>query len=213
VTSKSVLLVEDDVLYRDAVAAALRKAKYEVTVVQTARDIAKPALLKRIPSITGALVDLRLQPDSGVDVIAYLRAAGPHLCIAALTAHSTDEDLFGALAAGADGYLLKSDAIANLPKQVDALLKGLAPLSPGIARRLIKHFTEPSTLATEAALSPRELELLQLLAGGFTFFDCAASMNITQETVRTMVKRVRQKLHADSVTEAVSVGFRAGILR
>ncbi len=202
------LLVEDDALYRETVAEALRVAGHEVLEASTAAE----ALAVRGP-LVGALVDLRLSRGSGFEVLTQLRARAPGAMLAALTAHSTDEDVFGAIAAGADGYLLKSDAIDELPAHVGALLKGLSPLSPGIARRLMAHFAQRPRLPPDAKLSAREQELLEVLAGGFTFQECASSMGISVETVKTLVKRIRDKFHAGSVTEAISVGFRAGLLK
>jgi PAS domain S-box-containing protein len=93
-----------------------------------------------------------------------------------------------------------------------ALLEGLAPHSGVFATRLAAHL-EPNRPTTEAKLSPREHELLHLLAAGMSLSECGTNMNVSSETVKTMGKRIRQKLHAGSTSEAIGVAFRTGILK
>jgi two-component system, NarL family, response regulator LiaR len=216
---RHVLLVEDDIVYQAAVAAELTRAGFAVTAYSHGKDVLAARADSMLPLFSGhfqaALVDLRLgcSQSTGHDVISSLRQQCPTLCIAALTAHCTDEDIFTALAAGADGYLAKSEPISALPAHLHTMMQGGAPLTASIAKRLMMHFSQQNRVAGIEQLSPRELTLLQLLSSGATFSDCADQLAISAETVKTMVKRIRAKLHANSVAQAITVGFRMGILR
>jgi two-component system, NarL family, response regulator LiaR len=203
-----VLLIEDDVDYQRAVAEQLRSEGFVVT------ELGSDLQHIDVAQFDAALVDLRLgHGASGHAVISSLRAASSSLCIAALTSHSADEDIFAALAAGADGYLSKSESIDKLSSHIQSLLNGGAPLTASIAKRLMNHFKQTAGASEASDLSPRELAILQHLGAGLTFTEAAHELSITLETVKTMVKRIRTKLHANSVAQAISIGFRMGFLR
>lgn len=210
-----VVLIDDEPGYRGAVAQQLRNSGFEVFAgadVTTVLERVNCQGASCLEMGDTALVELSLGGADRHRNISLLRQHSAPLAIAALTAHCTDDAVFGALAAGADGYLLKSEPIDSIPGYVRKLRDGASPLSPVIATRLVRHFQTRIIEPIDQPLSPRELQLLRLLGRGLSFSNSAAELRVGLETVKTMVKRIRSKLNAKSVPEAISVSFRAGIL-
>lgn len=152
------------------------------------------------------LVDLELPGISGEDCIRALSGVLPGAAFVVLTAHDDPARVFDALRAGANGYLLKGSSPAEIVNALNAAHRGGAPLSPEIAHLVIRAFKEqpkekpPIALPT---LSPREHEILDHLSTGKVPKETAVALGISYETVRDHLKRIYQKLHVRSRTEAV----------
>lgn len=151
-----------------------------------------------------ALVDLSLGDGHGRDVIARLAQCQPQCAIVVSTIHDDDENLFQALQAGAQGYLLKDHPVPWLTAQLQGMAQGQLPLSPAIARRLLRHFHRPDATPVVAAqdLSQREREVLGLLAQGVRLADIGAVLGISRHTVGDHVKHIYRKLNICSRAEA-----------
>lgn len=151
-----------------------------------------------------ALVDLALGDGNGVEVIARLAATQPDCVIVVATILDDDDNLFQALQAGAQGYLLKDHPRDWLSKQLLGIADGQPPLSPAIARRLLRHFhgVGKPDAADGAELSVREREVLSLLAKGIRIADIAVSLAISRHTVGDHVKKIYRKLNISSRAEA-----------
>lgn len=156
-----------------------------------------------------ALVDLSLGDGHGREVIARLAQCQPQCAIVVSTIHDDDEHLFEALQAGAQGYLLKDHPVDWLARQLQGFDQGQPPLSPAIARRLLRHFRAPATLGIAqpqapqvAELSAREREVLGLLAQGLRIADISALLSISRHTVGDHVKNIYRKLNVSSRAEA-----------
>lgn len=152
------------------------------------------------------VVDLELPGISGEDCIRALSAILPCTAFVVLTVHENSERVFGALQAGANGYLLKGSAGAVVVSGIQAAHRGGSPLSPEIAGLVIRAFQSQSPKKTSIplpSLSPRERQILELLATGMVPKEAAAELNISYETVRDYLKQIYQKLHVRSRTEAV----------
>jgi len=153
-----------------------------------------------------ALVDLSLSDGHGRDIIAHLSQRHPGCAIVVSTIHDDDENLFQALQAGAQGYLLKDHPIPWLAAQLQGIVQGQPPLSPAIARRLLRHFQEAAAPAKPAAdsdsLSAREREVLGLLAQGVRTADIGQVLGISRYTVGDHVKNIYRKLNISSRAEA-----------
>jgi DNA-binding NarL/FixJ family response regulator len=150
---------------------------------------------------------------SGIDGIRALRARLPDVPILALTIHDSDDQVFRALCAGASGYLLKNTPLARLLDSLKEVAAGGAPMSPEVARRVLRLFREfqPPSQATYH-LTPQEHELLKLLVDGHHKKTAAAALGISVNTVSFHLKHIYEKLQVHSKTEAVAKALRERIL-
>jgi DNA-binding NarL/FixJ family response regulator len=163
--------------------------------------------LKQIPSKNPdiVLMDIKLPGMSGIDCVVELKALRPDLQIIMLTVYEDSESLFKALKAGAHGYLVKSGPPKQLLEAVRDVFGGGSPMSSHIARKVVRHFQLAGPSAAEAEnLSPRESQVLELLASGFIYKEIGDKLQIGVETVRTYVKNICQKMHVRNRLEAIA---------
>lgn len=159
------------------------------------------------------MVDLELPGISGEDSIRAISALLPCTAFVVLTVHEDAERVFGALQAGANGYLLKGASAEVIVSGIHAAHRGGAPLSPEIAGMVIRAFQKNGGKKTRIplpSLSPRERQILELLATGMAPKEAAGELGISYETVRDYLKQIYQKLHVRSRTEAVLRFLEAG---
>jgi DNA-binding NarL/FixJ family response regulator len=155
---------------------------------------------KRTPDVV--LMDINLPRMNGVECVRRLKAQLPKLQILMLTVYDDSDSLFDSLRAGASGYLLKRTATKHLIEAIHDVHEGGSPMSPQMARRVVTLFNQkPKDEVTQ--LTPGEKEFLSQLAMGYTYKEIASRMNIAMDTVRTYVRKVYDKLHVHSRTEAV----------
>jgi DNA-binding NarL/FixJ family response regulator len=149
-------------------------------------------------------MDIRLPGMSGIECVAELKQLLPSLQIIMLTVYEDSESIFRALKAGAAGYLVKSAPPAKLLEAIEDVSKGGAPMSSHIARKVVQHFhVAGPTPSRSEELSPREREVLDLLASGYIYKEIGDQLGISPETVRTYVKNICEKMHVRSRLEAV----------
>ncbi|MGC9940883.1 MAG: response regulator transcription factor [Verrucomicrobiota bacterium] len=161
--------------------------------------------LKEIPRHRAdiVLMDIQLPDVSGIECTSRLKQVMPSVQIIMVTVYEDTERIFKALRAGACGYLLKRCSPEELISAIREVRQGGAPMSREIARKVIVSFQEPVTTAAEMeGLSPREREILELLAAGFPNKQIAARVGLTDGTVRWHLRHVYNKLHVRSRTEA-----------
>lgn len=161
------------------------------------------------------LVDLRLPDGNGTSFIAEAAAWSPRPRIAVISALGDERSVVSAMEAGADGYVLKDLRPNELIPMLESLLRGEAPISPAIARYLLKHFRHDETASGEVklALSAKEQEVLSLVAKGFTYADIARSLEITENTVITHVRHIYNKLDVHSRSQAVFEAANLGLIK
>ena len=149
------------------------------------------------------LMDIQLPNMSGIDCIAHMKRLLPSVHIIMVTVYEDTDRIFKALRMGACGYLLKRCTPEEVIAAIREVRQGGAPMSREIARKVIDSFQEPVKVAAEVEdLSPRELEILELLAGGFPNKAIADRLGLTDGTVRWHLRHVYHKLHVRSRTEA-----------
>lgn len=160
------------------------------------------------------LLDIELPGMSGIEGVRQLRSRAPEVQVLMLTVFGDDERVFEAICAGASGYLLKDTPPARLLDAIRELAQGGAPMSPEIARKVVRMFqqTAPPREAP-GGLSPREVQILRLLADGHSYKTAAAELGISPDTVRFHIRHIYEKLHVHSKSEAVLKAFRTGLLR
>jgi DNA-binding NarL/FixJ family response regulator len=160
------------------------------------------------------LADIGLPGMSGIEGVRLLKARFPALQILMLTVYADNEHVFEAICAGACGYLLKDTPPTKLLEALRELRQGGAPMSPEIARRVVEMFQRVAPPPPKAPhrLSPREVEVLKLLAAGHVYKTAAAELDLSLDTVRFHIRNIYEKLHVHSKSEAVLIALRSGIL-
>lgn len=163
--------------------------------------------LKRIPRDPPdvVLMDLHLPNLSGIETTARLKQTLPGLNIIMITVYADVDNVFKALRAGACGYLLKRSSPEEILAAITDVSKGGAPMTSEIARKVVAAFQEPASAQTEdEGLSRREREILEALCRGFSNQDIASRLSLSIETVRWHLKKIYEKLHVGSRTEAMA---------
>ena len=208
-----VVLIEDQRQTREGLAALIGGSPGMLVVGRYASgEEALAQVADQHPDVI--LTDLGLPGIQGVDVVASLRRLLPHTPILVLTVHGEDHYVFDALCAGAFGYLLKDVEPARLLAAIQEVHLGGAPMSPEVARRVVSMFQKvvpPRSL--ESGLSERELQVLRLLADGHSYKTCADHLTISIDTIRFYVRRIYERLHVHSKSEAVTKALRDGWIR
>ncbi len=200
-----VFSVDDHHLLREGIATLINNQP-DMLLVAEASD-GREAILKyreHQPDVT--LMDLRLPDMSGIDVIIAIRTEFPEARIIMLTTFEGDVEIHRALRAGARGYLLKSMSPKELVEVVRQVNAGKMRIPPEIASQLAEHMGEE-------ALTERETEVLQHIAGGNRNRDIAEQLFISEETVKVHIKHIMEKLGASDRTQAVAIGVRRGIIQ
>jgi DNA-binding NarL/FixJ family response regulator len=164
------------------------------------------------------LVDLGLPDMSGLELIRRVNQLQPVCEVLVITLFGDETNMLNAFAAGARGYLLKDGTEDQLAEHIRHLRAGGSPISPLIARRLLKHvaITAPtaSTPAnTEVALTAKESEVLNLLARGLSYAEAARANGVTVHTIRTQIRNIYSKLNVNSNTQAIFEARALGLIR
>lgn len=213
---KRALIVEDQADARRWMRSAVADA-FPGCEISEAGSLAQVAarLETFVPDL--CIVDLGLPDGSGVDVIRRLNAGFPECVSVVTTIFADDEHLFPALGAGAQGYLLKDDGGAHLVRALRGIVAGEPPLSPAIARRLLRTFgppaTDPATSAPQAgALTERERDVLILAAKGLTLQAIADGLEISRNTASWHLKNVYRKLDVSTRAEAAIAALDRGLI-
>jgi DNA-binding NarL/FixJ family response regulator len=210
-----VLLVDDDDLMRAGLKAVL-SSDDAVEVVGEAGDgrAAVAEVARHEPDVV--LMDVRMPDLDGIAATREVVAASPATKVAILTTFEQDDYIFGALNAGASGFLLKRTKPEELIAAIHALAAGDSLLSPSVTRKVIERMAEgPITDASAVKrlddLTTREREVLELIARGLSNGEIAAEFVIEESTVKTHVRRILMKLHLRDRVQAVIFAYESGL--
>ena len=206
-------LVEDDARTREGLASLLAGTPgLRLAGAYGSMEEALASLGAEAPDV--ALLDIQLPGMSGIEGVRRLKERYPSIQILMLTVFADNDHVFEAICAGASGYLLKDTPPARLTEAVRELAEGGSPMSPEIARKVVGMFSKIAPPRSEDhKLSPREVELLRLLAEGHSYKTAAKALSISIDTVRFHVRNIYDKLHVHSKSEAVILALRHGIVR
>ena len=209
---RRVLLVEDDAGLRSRLAALLRRRPHLRVVGEVAAAQEALALLRQGLEVDVALVDLRLPGMPGQELITIAKATWPRLELMVLTGFADDESIYEALRAGATGYLLKDAGPAEIAAAIDEVCDGGAPMAPGIARRVLAGFHAHRD-GSEADLTHRERQVLDLLTRGASYPQIGQGLGISTSTVQSHIRSIYRKLQVSTKSEATLVAIRRGYVR
>lgn len=209
---RRLLIVEDDPLLRDRLEKA--SSRSEGWFVASACDLAGARRMLNESGFDAVFLDLGLPDGDGRSLISACREANPVCEILVITVFADEERVVGSLQAGATGYVLKSDLAEYADRLVSFIETGGSPISPAIARSLIRRLNPPpgrETLA-ESPLSNREIEVLSLCSRGLRYAEIAEVLGVSSHTVNAHLKNVYRKLMVRSRSEAVFEARRSGLL-
>jgi len=159
-----------------------------------------------------AIIDVNLPDGSGIELVGEISAMAPDTYCVIATIFDDDDHLFAALQAGAQGYLLKEQPKEQLLQRLQGILNGEPPLSPAIARRVLRYFRKQMSASPDIGLSERETEVLTLIAKGMNRTDIARLLGISSNTAAGYVKTIYQKLNISSRAEATLEASRRGLV-
>jgi two-component system, NarL family, response regulator len=201
-----VLIVDDHPIVLKGLIASI-DAEADMEVAASARSGPEGVALFRNERPDVTIMDLNLTPQmTGIQAIEAIRHEFPHARIIVLSAYKGQEDIFRAIKAGALTYLLKETLADDLVTIIRKVHEGERPLPPEVGQQLAERVRQPD-------LSPREIEVLGLLARGLRNVDIANVLYITEDTTRDHVQRLFRKLKVKSRTAAVNVAIQRGLLR
>lgn len=212
---RTVLIVEDEPNARIVASRAVSEYLFSVTdsehvEILVADSVASARrLLPSCKTPLWGLIDLGLPDGWGHEVVQAIRTWSSDAQLIVSTVFDDDANLLQALQAGANGYVLKDGTVESVLAAVRAVAEGRPPLSPPVARRLLAHFTNQARVE-RLPVTSRELEVVRLLARGFTNADVASALGISVHTVSTHVKTVYRKLHISSRAELTLILERSG---
>lgn len=215
-TSIRVVLVDDERLIRDGLRKIL-SVEPDITVVGEASNGVEAIQVVQAERPHVVVMDVKMPLLDGVATTRRLHAQHPESRILMLTTFDTDKYVFEGLRAGATGYLLKDAPAEHIVAGIRATTRGESPLQPSVAARVVAEFVRcpPSTAqVTEPSqpLSPRECEILHLVAGGFSNRDIADRLIITEQTVKRHMSNILAKLDVNDRTRAVENARRLGMI-
>ncbi|MBI2980487.1 MAG: response regulator transcription factor [Chloroflexi bacterium] len=213
-----VLIVDDHVLFRRGITAVLANQENLEIVGEASDGLEAIEKAKQIaPDVI--LMDLNMPRCSGLEAIQALQSEMPQINILVLTVSEMETDLFAAIKFGATGYLLKKTEPDELVRAIMDIASGGVIVSPMMASKLITEFKDLTAgidkkpvAETDADLSPREEEVLQLVARGAPNKEIADSLFISENTVKTHLKSIMEKLHLANRSQAAAYAIKRGLV-
>jgi DNA-binding NarL/FixJ family response regulator len=205
------LVADDHPMLREGLVAVLG-TQPDFEVVGEAADGDEALRLAKILDPDVILLDLEMPGTDGVEALEMLRDAGSRARTVVFTAYDTDERILGSLRAGARGYLLQGASRQEIFGAIRTVQAGGSLLEPGVADRLLNRIDGEENVPQNRRLTPRELEVLALLARGLKNAEIADQLFISERTVKFHVGSILAKLEAQNRTEAARIAVRRGLV-
>jgi DNA-binding NarL/FixJ family response regulator len=208
-----ILVADDHSLFRDGLVSLLEAAGFEVVSQVGDGAAAVEAALRLRPD--AVLMDLTMPGMKGLEALRQIRAEWPEAQVVVLTASDDETSLLEAVEAGARGYLLKSLNADEFVEMLNGLARGEAAMTRQTTARLLTGFSHPSRAPSPSpeVLTPREVELLELMVQGLSNKEIAQAMSLSENTIKYHVKHILQKLGVQNRTEAAVQAVRIGLLK
>jgi len=203
----TVSIVDDEKNLRESIATFINGSPgFRCISAYGSAQAALEGLPKDRPDVV--LMDINMAGMTGIECVARLKQLMPQIQTVMLTVYEDTERIFNALSAGASGYLLKRSRPSKLLEAIQEVHEGGSPMSSSIARKVVASFQKSGRPGekppSQPHLSPREEAVLDLLAKGYTYKLIADELEISIDTIRTYLRRIYEKLHVQSRTEAVA---------
>jgi DNA-binding NarL/FixJ family response regulator len=207
-----ILLYDDNEALRISVTAMiLDEPDFELVAAISNAETVETDVQQLQPDVV--LMDIDMPQVNGVEAVRRIRRMAPDLPVIMLTVFDDNDNIFNAICAGASGYILKRYASLEIPSAIRNVLSGGAPMTGSVARKVLQMIPVAKNRDQEHTdLSEREKEILQLLVQGFSYKMIAAEIKISLDTVRFHIKKIYDKLHVHSATEAVSKAIKDGLV-
>jgi DNA-binding NarL/FixJ family response regulator len=208
-----VILVDDQVLFREGIAQLLA-TQDDVRVVAEAGDGQQAVELALSYRPDLVLMDLSMPRMDGIEATRRIKEALPETKVIILTVSETDDDLFEAIGAGADGYLLKNLKASRLFAKLRGVLEGEAALTPYLATRVLQEFarrSRPEATPQRGGVTEREKEVLQLVVEGCSNREIGLTLSIAESTVKRHLHNILEKLQMQNRAQAAAYAVRTGL--
>lgn len=208
-----IVVFDDNAKRRDGI-EMLIKSMPDMQIVGSFNDCRNVLIHIESTKPDVVLMDIDMPFVNGIEGVAIIRTKYPDLKILMQTVFEDDEKVFAVICAGADGYILKQSNPLKLIEAISEVLEGGAPMTPVVARKVLHLFNKQNrpTVKKEFDLSKRELEILNLLVKGYSYKMIAEECNISYPTVNSHVTNIYSKLKVHSVSGAVSLALREGLV-
>jgi len=203
-----ILIYDDNEALRNSIEAMLSdEPEFEIAATMPNAETVETDIQQLKPAVV--LMDIDMPEVNGVEAVRRIRKINTELPIIMLTVFDDNENIFNAICAGASGYILKRYAPLEIPEAIRTVLNGGAPMTASIARKVLMMVPRAASPDKEKHnLSDKENVILQLLVNGNSYKMIAAELGISLDTVRFHIKKIYDKLHVHSATEAVSKALR-----
>lgn len=211
-----ILVVDDHALFRKGIISLLSQIE-DLEIIGEASNGEEGVLKAKELKPDIVLMDVEMPEMDGVEAVKHIKKALPECKVVMLTISDEDDVLFKSIRNGAQGYLLKSIDPDDMIREIRGLLKGEAALSKAIASKILKEFSNISRKGKEINLqkynlSEREKEVLSLVAEGLTNKEIAASLDITENTVKNHLCNIMEKLHLQNRVQLATFAWKEGII-
>jgi len=210
-TTVNVLLLEDHDDTRQWLHELLLEA-FDRAHIDEAASLAQARRHLARQNFQLAIIDLHLPDGNGIDILKQLTAERPDTFCVVATIFDDDQHIIPAIQAGAQGYLLKEQPKEKLLSHLQGIVRGEPPLSPPVARRILKHFRRPPSQETNSGLTRRETDILTMIAKGLNRAEIGKLMDISPNTVATHIGTIYNKLNISSRAEATMEAVRMGLV-
>jgi DNA-binding NarL/FixJ family response regulator len=205
-----ILLYDDNAALRHSLEALIAdEPDFELVAALPNAETTETDIQQLQPNVV--LMDIDMPNVNGVQAVKNIRRISEDLPIIMLTVFDDNENIFNAVCAGASGYILKRYASEEIPAAIRNVLTGGAPMTGTVARKVLQMMPQANNSNTpenNSNLSAKETSILQLLVSGYSYKMIAAELNLSLDTVRFHIKKIYDKLHVHSATEAVSIAIK-----
>jgi two-component system, NarL family, response regulator LiaR len=207
-----IVIVEDDPMMQLGLEQSFQDYPQMQIVAQAEDGLSGVAAVRQHqPDLV--IMDIGLPRLDGIAATQQIKAAFPQTRVVMLTSHTSETEIVAALSSGADAYCIKGTNIELLISAIEAALEGAVYLDPQIARKVLEHLRPPPPEAEKIGhLSPREMDVLQLLVQGLSNIEIAAALFLSPNTIKTHLRGIMNKLAVDDRVQAAVVALRSGLV-
>lgn len=207
----SILLYEDNLQLSESIQSMLR-LKNDLNLIGSFGN--PKNVVNHLETLSPSLLimDIDMPGMNGIEAVGKVRKVNPEIPILMLTVFDDNQHVFDAICAGASGYLLKKHIATRLFDSIEEVMNGGAPMSPSIARMVLTSVHSKAIPDNPYSLTPKEKEVLQSLSKGNSYKLIAAEINISIDTVRSHIRKIYEKLHVHSQTQAVTKAIQEKLL-